>query len=134
MTGFEAVLLYIVWIVVQVLTYAGPRIPAALFTGKPMDSWERTKAPTDSAFFMRAKGAHLNSMENFPLFAAVVCIGALMSKSAVVDTVAAYVLYLRVAQGVTHMIGDSAPLVLMRASFFLAQIVLLLYIVWGLMH
>jgi len=134
MTGFEAVLLYIVWIIALVMIYAGPRIPMAAVTDKRMDSWERNKAPTDAAFFMRAKGAHLNCMENFPLFAAIVFVGAFMSKSAVVDAVAAYVLYLRIAQGVTHMIGDSSPLVLVRASFFAAQAGLMLYMIWGLMH
>lgn len=134
MTGFEAVLLYIVWIVALVLVYAGPRIPLAAFTERRMDSWERTKTPTDPPFFLRAKGAHLNCLESFPLFAAIVCIAALMSKSAVVDGLAAYVLYLRVAQGVTHMIGDSSPLVLVRATFFVGQMLIMLYMVWGLMH
>ncbi len=38
MTGFEAVLLYIVWIVALVLVYAGPRIPLAAFPERPRDS------------------------------------------------------------------------------------------------
>ncbi len=134
MTGFEAVLLYALWITMLVLVYAGPRIPLAAFTERRMDSWERTKPVTDAAFFLRAKGAHLNCMENFPLFAAVVCVAAFMGKSAVVDAVAAYVLYLRIAQGVTHMIGDSSALVLVRASFFAAQVGLMLYMLWGLLH
>jgi len=134
MTGFEAVLLYVAWCIVLVLLYAVPRIPIALFTERRMDSWERTKPITDAPFFVRAKGAHLNSMENFPLFAAIVCVAALMGKSAFVDTVAAYVLYLRVAQSVTHLIGDRSVLVLIRASFFVAQILLMLYMVQGLLH
>jgi uncharacterized MAPEG superfamily protein len=134
MTGFEAVLLNIVWIIALVLTYATPRIPLALFTERSMTSWERFKAPTDHPFFLRAKSAHLNALESFPLFAAIVVIAALISKSAVVDAFAAYVLYLRVAQGVTHLIGDSSPLVLIRATFFVSQLALMLYMVWGLMH
>jgi uncharacterized MAPEG superfamily protein len=134
MTGFTAVLLYIVWMIALVLVYAGPRIPLAAFTERRMDSWERTKTPTDPAFFLRAKGAHLNCVENFPLFAAIVCVAALMGKSAVVDGLAAYVLYLRLAQGVTHLIGDSSALVLIRATFFAGQTGLMLYMVWGLTH
>lgn len=134
MSGLEAVLLYIVWAIVLVLVYAGPRIPIAAFTDRRMDSWERTKPLADPPFFVRAKGAHLNCLENFPLFAAIVFVGALMGKSPVVDAVAAYVLYLRIAQGVTHLIGDSSALVLVRASFFTAQILLMLYMIQGLMH
>ena len=134
MTGFEAVLLYVVWAIVLVLLYAGPRIPMAAFTERRMDGWERNKSPVDAPFFVRAKGAHLNCLENFPLFAAVVCVGALMGKSAMIDAVAAYVLYLRIAQGVTHLIGNNSQMVLIRASFFTAQILLILYMIWGLMH
>ena len=134
MTGFEAVLLYVVWAIILVLIYSGPRIPLAAFTDRRMDSWERNKAPADAPFFVRAKGAHLNCLENFPLFAAVVFVAAFMGKSAVVDSVAAYVVYLRVAQSLTHLIGDSSALVLIRASFFVAQILLILYMISGLMH
>ena len=134
MTGFAAVLLYIVWIIALVFVYAGPRIPLAAFTERRMDSWERTKTPTDAAFFLRAKGAHLNCLESFPLFAAIICIAALMVKSAVVDGLAAYVLYLRIAQGVTHLIGASSPLVLVRATLFTGQMLIMLYMVWGLLH
>lgn len=134
MNGFEAVLLYVVWAIILVLIYAGPRIPMAAFTDRRMDSWERAKAPTDVPFFMRAKGAHLNCLENFPLFAAVVFVAAFMGKSAVVDSLAAYVIYCRVAQSLTHLLGDSSPLVLVRATFFTAQILLILYMISGLMH
>lgn len=134
MTGFTAVLLYILWIIALLLIYAGPRIPLAALTEKRMDSWERTKTPTDAAFFLRAKGAHLNALENFPLFAALVCIAALMGKSAVVDGLACYVLYLRVAQSTTHLIGATSPLILVRATFFIGQILLMIYMTWGLLQ
>ena len=109
------------------LVYAGPRIPISFFTKKPMDSWERTKTPTDSEFFLRAKGAHLNCVENFPYFAALVCVAALMGKSGVVDGLAAFVVYLRIAQSSVHLIGATPSLVLVRATFFTAQVLMILY-------
>ena len=128
MSAFDAVLLYILWMIVLLLLYAGPRIPQALIGAKPIDSWERNKTPTDAAFFQRAKGAHLNCIENLPLFAGVVAIAALMNQVAIVDSVAAYVLYARVAQGVMHLSGTSFIQILLRATFFLVQIVLIGYV------
>ena len=125
MTAFDAVLLYILWMIFLLLIYAGPRIPQALVGAKPIDTWERNKAPTDPAFFQRAKGAHLNCIENLPLFAGVVVIAALMNQIAIADSIAAYVLYARVAQGVVHMSGTSFIQILLRATFFLIQVVLI---------
>lgn len=128
MTAFDAVLLYILWMIVLLLVYAGPRIPQALVGIKPIDTWERNKAPTDPAFFQRAKNAHLNCIENLPLFAGVVAIAALMNQIAIVDSVAAYVLYARVAQGVVHMSGTAFIQILLRATFFLVQVLLIGYV------
>lgn len=127
MTGLNAVLLYLLWMIALVMLYAGPRIPLALFKGRRMDSWERNQPVTDAPFFQRAKGAHLNCVENFPLFAALVAVAALMGKSPVVDGFAAVVLYARIAQGVTHLIGATPTLVSVRAGFFVVQQVLIVY-------
>ena len=127
MTGLTAVIIYLLWSYLLLLTYAGPRFPMSFFGKKPMDSWERTKTPTDSEFFMRAKGAHLNCVENFPYFAALVCVAVLMGKNVVVDSLACYVLYLRIAQSTVHLIGATPSLVLVRASFFTAQVLMILY-------
>ncbi len=128
MTAFAAVLLYILWMIVLALVYAGPRIPQALFGIKRIDSWERDKAPVDPQFLQRAKAAHMNSIENFPLFAGVVTIAALMNQIAVADSVAAYVLYARVAQSLVHISGTSFVQIMLRATFFLIQIALIAYL------
>lgn len=129
MTAMTAVLYYVLWAIALVLVYAGPRIPLAAFTERRMDSWERNQPVTDTPFFQRAKGAHLNCLENFPLFAAVVVIAMLMGKSAAVDGLACYVLYARIAQSMVHLIGNSSQLVLLRATFFAIQQVLLVVMV-----
>ena len=129
MTGFTAVLLYIVWTLLLALSYATYRVPIALSGRKPISHWERGKASDDPGVLQRAKGAHLNCVENFPLFAAVVVVAALMQKSAVVNVVAGYVLYARIAQSVMHLIGTSFVLILLRATFFLTQVALIFYMV-----
>ena len=63
----------------------------------------------------------------------MVLAAAAMGQSAVVDGLAAWVLYARVAQGVVHLIGTSFILVLLRATFFLAQLGLIAYMAWGLL-
>ncbi len=129
MTALTVVLYYVLWTVALVLLYAGPRIPMAAAGKRRMDSWERNQPVLDSAFFQRAKGAHLNCLENLPSFAAVVVIASLMGKSAAVDGLAIYVLYARIAQGVVHMISNSPSMVLVRAGFFALQQVLLVTMV-----
>jgi hypothetical protein len=64
MTPFAAVLLYVCWTMFLALFYAFPRVPKSLFGGVPIDSWERDKPLRDPAFMVRAKGAHLNCLEN----------------------------------------------------------------------
>lgn len=127
MTAYAAVLWYILWMVALVLIYAGPRIPQALMGAKSIDSWERNKTPVDPMFFQRAKGAHLNCIENLPLFVGVVAMAALMNRIEVVNGIAAYVLYARVAQGLVHMVGTSFVLIMVRATFFLVQTALIAY-------
>ncbi len=133
MTAFTAVLFYIAWMLILAIAYAGPRIPQGFLGIKPIDSWERDKPPTDPAFLQRAKSAHMNCVENFPLFAAVVIIAALMDKTGVSNQVAAYVLYARVAQGLVHISGTSFIQITLRASFYLVQVGLIFYMLYDLL-
>ena len=130
MNAYTTVLLYAGWILLLALFYAAPRIPQALFGIKKIDSWERGKEPIDPLFLQRAKAAHLNALENFPVFAAVVAIAGLMGQVELIAGIAAYVLYARMAQSVTHIIGTSFVLVMLRATFFLVQVLITLYMVY----
>lgn len=134
MTGMMAVLYYVLLMIVLVLFYAGYRIPLVLSFKKPADSWTRGKTVEDPGIVVRASHAHANAVENLPLFAAVVFAAALMERSAVVDGLACYVLYARLAQVVVHLIGTSFILVLLRATFFLVQVGLIGYMAWQLLH
>lgn len=130
MNAYNAVLLYAGWILVLALFYALPRVPQALLGQKRIDSWERGKESTDPMFLQRAKSAHLNCLENFPVFAAVVAIAGLMGQIDAINGLAAFVLYARIGQTVSHILGTSFILVLSRATFFLAQVFLTLYMVY----
>lgn len=133
MTGIEALLYYVLLMIALVLIYAGQRIPLALLGKKPIDSWTRGRAVVDPEFIVRAQHAHANTVENIGLFAVVVLAAALLGRSNVVDAVAVYILGARVAQVVVHLIGTSFILIMLRATFFLAQIALIGYVAWQLL-
>src|SRR6185295_15830392 len=118
MDAYSAVLLYAAWTLLLPIFYAGIRVPAIAGGKKSADHWERGKTPDDPPLLQRAKNAHLNSIENFPIFA------GLMGKLAIPDAVAGYVLYARVLQSVMHMLGTSLPLIALRGFFYAVQIAL----------
>jgi uncharacterized MAPEG superfamily protein len=128
--AYTTVLLYAGWILLLALFYATPRIPQALLSQKRIDSWERGKESTDPMFLQRAKAAHLNSLENFPVFVAVVAMAGLMGQVEAINHIAAFVLYARVAQSVVHISGTSFIQVFLRANFFLLQVFITLYMVY----
>ncbi len=128
MGAVEAVLYYLIWMIALALFYAFPRVPKALFGGKPFDSWERDKPAIDPAFMQRAKAAHMNCVENFPLFLAVVAMAAITDQLIIADSVASFVLYARVAQSLVHISGTSFVQIMTRATLFLVQLALIVYI------
>ncbi len=81
----------------------------------------------------RATRAHLNCLENLPIFAALVAVAGLSGHWNVVDGTAMYLLYARIAQSVTHLISASLPMVLVRGMFFFVQVALMLYYAYQLL-
>jgi uncharacterized MAPEG superfamily protein len=135
MTAFTAVLLYAAWTLLLPIIYAGTiRVPSIASGRKRADHWERGKPNDDPALLARMKNAHLNCTENFAAFAAIVVVAALLGKIAVVDALAGYVLFARVAQSVAHMIGTSLPLIALRGLFYFVQVVLMFWMIWKLLY
>lgn len=134
MTGIEALLYYVLWMVLLVLLYATHRVPLGLMGKKPLNYWTRGNPTDDPAFLVRAQHTHANAVENIGLFAAVVLAAAALGRSPVVDGLACWVLYARVAQSVVHLIGTSFILVLVRATLFLIQLGIIAYWAWLLLH
>ncbi len=91
--------------------------------GTPINSWPRAAKPKDDApVVRRLEDAHANCLENLPLFAVVVLAAAAMGKLGAIDAVAPFVLYARVGQTAAHLSGTGKPNVLVRATFFTAQL------------
>jgi uncharacterized MAPEG superfamily protein len=133
MTGMTALLIYIVWTLILALSYATYRLPLVLTGKKAANHWERGNAVDDPAILVRAKAAHLNCLENLPLFAALVLVAAATSQSDTVNAVAGFIVAARIGQSLVHLIGTSFPLVFVRASLFLAQVALMLYLAFALL-
>lgn len=134
MTGMTALLLFTAWTLALMLIYVGYRVSLVLAMRKPANSWMRGTATDDPPFITRAHHAHLNCVENLPVFAAIVLAAAALGRSEVVDPVAAFVLYARVAQSAVHLIGTSHWLVFVRANLYLVQAGLFAYMIWGLLR
>jgi uncharacterized MAPEG superfamily protein len=128
-----ALLIYIVWTLILALSYATYRLPLVLTGKKAANHWERGNAVDDPAILVRAKAAHLNCLENLPLFAALVLVAAATSQSDTVNAVAGFIVAARIGQSLVHLIGTSFPLVFVRASLFLAQVALMLYLAFALL-
>lgn len=133
MTAITALLLFTAWTLALMLVYVGRRVALVLSMKKPANSWTRGEPNDDPPFMIRAYHAHLNCLENLPVFAAIVLSAMALGKSPVVDAVAAYVLYARLAQSVVHLIGVSHWLVFIRANFLVIQALLFAYMIWGLL-
>lgn len=123
--GFTAltlalVALVVTWRVLQVLR------------GKPANAWTRGAAIENPGLIKRAEHAHLNCLENLPVFAAIVLGAQVLGKMPMVDAVACWILYARIAQSVVHLISTHPLMVLVRATFFGVQLALFAYLLWNL--
>ena len=135
-TSLTALLGFTAWAVLLVFVVLLCRT-LVVFTGKhKANSWPRgEKPPTDEPGLVTRIGhAHLNTLESLPVFAAIVLTAAVTGKAAVIDGIAMWVLYARIAQSVTHMIGVTHWLVFIRANFLAVQLLLFAWMIWGLAH
>ncbi|HEX4895005.1 MAG TPA: MAPEG family protein [Solimonas sp.] len=131
MSGMSALIGFTAWTLALVALVVSWRVLEVL-RGKAANSWGRGGAIAVPGLVTRAEHAHMNCIENLPVFAVVVLAAQALGKTAGVDALAAYVLYARIAQSVTHLVGTSHWLVLLRATFYSVQIAIIAYLLWGL--
>jgi uncharacterized MAPEG superfamily protein len=117
---------YVAWTIALVLSVVSYRL-IQMATGTPADSWARSKAPNDPDVIQRITHAHLNCLENLPLYGGVVLAAAAMSRLAVIDPLAGWFLAARIAQSIVHVIQVSHWMVLVRGTFWTVQMLLLIY-------
>lgn len=132
MTAILAVLGFALWTLVLVFVSVNWRVVEVL-RGKSMNSWGRDDGIAVPAIVKRMQHAHLNCLENLPIFAILVFAAYFMGKQPAVDGLACYVLYARLAQSIIHLIGTSAALVFVRATFYVIQVLIFFYMFWELL-
>lgn len=130
MTGMTALLLFAIWTLAMMFTSRAYRLSQIATMKKPASTFVRGAPNHDPAFFVRAEHAHLNCLENLPVFAAIIVVAQAMGLSATaVDPLALYFILARVAQSTTHLIGTSEPLVMIRATLFFVQVIVMVMMI-----
>lgn len=125
--GFAALTLLLPFIVVNARTLE-------IVTGKnPVNAWGRDMDTPRPPLILRLEHAHANCVENLVVFGAIVLGAAALGKSAVIDPLALYVLYARAGQVVTHAISTSQVAVLIRATFYVIQVLLMGWMLFSLL-
>lgn len=132
MTSLQALLGFTAWTLLLVLVIFAWRGIEIVINGKKADSWTRGKDPETPSLIRRIEHAHINCLENLPLFAVIVLAAQAMGKAHVADAWGAWVLYARLGQSLTHMIGVNHWLVLVRATFWAVQLALFVVMLLGL--
>ena len=133
MTAIQALLGFAAWtalLVLGIFLYRGLRF----VTGTPINSWPRgVKATGDSALVNRLQDAHANCLENLPVFAVIVLCAAATGRLDSIAVLAPWVLYARIAQSLIHLTGVGQLQVLVRATFWSAQLGLMLWMLFKLL-
>lgn len=73
--------------------------------------------------YQRAMRAHMNCVENLPVFAVLVLVGATLQLRGAFDLMAAVILVARLLQSATHIASGRNRAVILRFVFFVLQLV-----------
>ncbi|MGH8562288.1 MAG: MAPEG family protein, partial [Nevskiales bacterium] len=100
-----------------------------VLTGKtPANSWTRGGGTwQDPGFITRMGHAHMNCLENLPLVAAIILSAQAMGQGAVTDQLACVLLGARIAQSVVHMIAVNHWMVMLRATLYTVQMLIMIW-------
>jgi uncharacterized MAPEG superfamily protein len=101
--------------------------------GKPLNEFDPTGKDLDG-FAYRVTRAHGNTAENLAILVAPMLYAIATNQTAITAGLAGWVLYSRIGQSVAHMISTSKPMVLVRATFFSVQLVIIVIWLWKFWH
>ena len=108
------------------LTLIGVARVSKVLTGAAQPNQFPAGVPHGSDAYWRLNRAHLNCLENLPLFASVVLIATVAGiRSGTLDVLARIVLGARIGQSLAHLSSGGNVAVNVRFAFFLTQVVCL---------
>jgi uncharacterized MAPEG superfamily protein len=117
---------FILWTVALLLAIAAVRVREIL-AGKARASDFTSGIPHGGDRYWRLNRAHMNCLENLPLFSAVVLTGAVIGADAPwLDRLAEFYLLARIGQSMTHISSGSDRAIQVRFTFFAVQLLCLL--------
>jgi uncharacterized MAPEG superfamily protein len=121
--SITALIAYALWAVVLVVMLAVVRTTTVL-GGRAKANSFTAGTPHGGDAYWRLNRAHLNTLENLPIFAAIVLSGWVVGmESATFNRLAVIVVAARVAQSLIHLISGSVTAVSFRFAAFAVQIV-----------
>ena len=124
MTGMTALLLFAAWSMLLMFSYVTYRTMMVM-RGNSAASWTRGSGYDVPALVKRMENAHANCVENLPVYGAIVLGAYVLGKPGVVDATAIYFLAARIGQSVTHIAAVNHVAVLVRATFFTIQVLIM---------
>ena len=123
-TSLVALCLFAGWTILLVTTLALYRGLFSSRSGKALNSFVPDGSDVPG-FGQRLTRVHLNCLETLPVAAAVILSAAVAGRADVTDGLAMPLLYARLGQSVVHLISTSVPMVLIRATLLVVQLVIL---------
>ena len=119
-----ALLGFAVWTVLLLLSTIGlPRVIKVMRREAPPNSFNPA-VPHGSEFYQRCMRAHMNCVENLPVFASLVLLGSSQGMAETAFQVAALaVLPARMGQTVAHISSGRNRVVVVRFYFYVAQVI-----------
>jgi uncharacterized MAPEG superfamily protein len=118
------------WTLLTLIGSVGVYRWSRILTGRASVAEWRADVPQGCEWYQRSMRAHMNCVENLPLFAAlVVALMATGLQSSTIDALAITTLVARVGQTVVHITAPpSNPSAALRFALFLVQVVCMIVI------
>lgn len=133
-TPIVALLLFAVWPLLLVMCIGLWRLALGSAGQIPPGGFP-SGTPHGSDAYWRLNRAHLNTVENLPIFGALVLAGLhLQLAEPLFQTLTNVVVMARVGQTLTHLVSGSLPAVLVRFSFYVVQVLSMLAIAGLCLH
>ena len=129
-TALIALILYALWAMVLVLSIGAARVHQVLVGGAKADSFV-AGVPHGPEPYWRLNRAHMNTIENLPIFATVVLTGwAAGAIDPVFNILAVIVVTARAIQSLIHVSSGTVRAINMRFTAFSVQIVCQFWMAW----
>jgi uncharacterized MAPEG superfamily protein len=122
---------FALWTLLVLMLTIGVHRWLNILTGKAAIHQFPADAPEGPDWYKRATRAHLNCIENLPVFAAIVLVAAVAGvKGAAMDVLGVVILAARLVQTTTHVgFVQTARAVSIRFTFFSVQLVAMLALI-----